>query len=135
MTDTSETRRGCCPDASLNRRMGLHSTIAAARTRSQRVNDMGNEVPTPTCNSLSHVLSGMFHSTSDKIAWAAAGVAGGSPLLLRDQIQHINEFALFIGPTLAGIFLTFKIVLVGSQIVGEWINIWKAWWRDEKPKH
>ncbi len=74
-----------------------------------------NKVPTPTCHSLSSLLAGMFQSTSDKAAWAAAGVASSAPLL-KDHLQSVNEYALLLGPILAGIFVASKILLTWIQI-------------------
>lgn len=84
-------------------------------------------MPTPQCHNLSHILSSMFQSTSDKIAWAAAGVAGSAPLW-SDHFQHINDAAVRLGPTLAGIFVTSKIILT-------WVQIVKTWRRSEMPKN
>lgn len=75
-------------------------------------------MPTPTCHSLSNVIGSMFQSTSDKIAWAAAGVAGSAPLL-KDHLQNANEYALLLGPTLAGFFVVSKIILTWVQISKE----------------
>lgn len=80
-------------------------------------------MPTPQCHNLTHILPSMFQSTSDKIAWAAAGVAGSAPLW-SDHFWHINDAAIRFGPTLAGIFVTSKIILT-------WVQIWKAWQRKE----
>jgi hypothetical protein len=75
-------------------------------------------MPTPTCHSLSNILSGMFHTTSDKVALLAAGVASSAPLF-KDHLQHVNEYALMLGPTLAGVFVVSKIVLTWVQISKE----------------
>jgi len=75
-------------------------------------------MPTPSCHTLSNLLTGMFQSTSDKAAWAAAGVASSAPLL-KDHLQSVNEYALMLGPTLAGIFVVSKILLTWIQISKE----------------
>lgn len=78
-------------------------------------------MPTPQCHNLSHILGSMFQSTSDKIAWAAAGVAGSTPLW-SDYFQNVNDAAVRLGPALAGIFVTSKIILTWVQILKEWRN-------------
>jgi hypothetical protein len=75
-------------------------------------------MPTPNCHHLSSVLASMFQSTSDKIAWAAAGVAGSAPLW-SDYFQHVNDAAVRMGPTLAAIFVCSKTILVWVQIFKE----------------
>jgi hypothetical protein len=60
----------------------------------------------------------MFQSTSDKAAWAAAGVASSAPLL-KDHLQSVNEYALILGPVLAGVFVASKILLTWIQISKE----------------
>lgn len=94
---------------------------------------MGADVPTPQCNNLSHILRGMFETTSDKIGWAMAGVAS-TPLLFKDYVQHVNEFAILIGPTLASMFLLGKVVLVVSQVVHQWLMTWRDFWRGKRGK-
>lgn len=64
------------------------------------------------------MIGGMFQSPSDKIAWAAATVASGAPLL-KDHLQNANEYALLLGPTLAGVFVASKIILTWVQISKE----------------
>lgn len=80
-------------------------------------------MPTPQCHNLSHILGSMFQSTSDKIAWAAAGVAGSAPLW-SDYFQNVNDAAVRLGPTLAAVFVTSKIILT-------WVQIVKTWWQKE----
>jgi hypothetical protein len=91
---------------------------------------MERELPTPTCHSLSSILGSMFHSTSDRIALAASGVAS-APLFLQSHVKDANEFIVFVAPTLASIFLALKIILVIPQILAEWSRFWSKWWRKE----
>ena len=78
-------------------------------------------MPTPCCHSLSNMLNGMFQTTADKAAFVAAGVIGSSPLW-RDYFQHVNDAAVLLGPPLAAVFVTSKIVLTWVQIARE---LWK----------
>ncbi|WP_330084850.1 hypothetical protein [Methylocystis iwaonis] len=73
-------------------------------------------MPTPQYH-LQNLLGGMLSTTSDRVAFAVAGVAGSAPLW-KEQAQEISELAALVGPILAGLFVLSKIILT-------WIQIWK----------
>lgn len=66
---------------------------------------------------LQNLLGGMLSTTSDRVAFAVAGLAGSAPLW-KEQAREISELAALAGPILAGLFVVSKIILT-------WIQIWK----------
>jgi hypothetical protein len=64
------------------------------------------------------IVDGLFHSTSDKIAWIAAGGGAAAPVIA-DYLHGINSAAVWLGPPLAAIFVTSKTILVWIQISNE----------------
>ncbi|BDV33908.1 hypothetical protein [Methylocystis iwaonis] len=73
-------------------------------------------MPTPQYH-LQNLLGGMLSTTSDRVAFAVAGVAGSAPLW-KEQAREISELAALVGPILAGLFVISKIILT-------WVQIWK----------
>jgi len=76
-------------------------------------------MPTSTCHSLSRmIVDSMFQTTSDKLAWVAAGGLTSAPVLA-DYLHGINSAAIWLGPPLAAIFVASKTILVWMQISKE----------------
>lgn len=74
-------------------------------------------MPTPQ-HHLGNLLNGLIATTADRVALAAAGIAGSAPLW-RVKGADISDFFAMLGPVLAGVF-------VASRIVLTWVQIWKA---------
>lgn|GEM_PF-2743009 len=76
-------------------------------------------MPTSTCHSLSKmIVDSMFETTSDKLAWIAAGAGAAAPVFA-DYLHGINSAAVWMGPPLAAIFVASKTILVWVQIAKE----------------
>jgi hypothetical protein len=73
-------------------------------------------MPTPEYH-LRNMLGEMIHTTSDRVALVAAGVAGTAPLW-KDRVRDISDIAAASGPILAALFIVSKIILT-------WVHIWK----------
>jgi hypothetical protein len=67
---------------------------------------------------LASLSNGLIATTADRVALAAAGIAGSTPLW-REKSGEVSDFFALIGPILAGVFVLSRIVLT-------WIQIWKA---------
>ena len=73
-------------------------------------------MPTPACHSLSKmIVDSMFQTTSDKLAWVAAGASASAPALA----DYLHGSAVWLGPPLAAIFVASKTILVWVQIAKE----------------
>jgi hypothetical protein len=71
-------------------------------------------MPTPEYH-LRNMVGEMIQSTSDRVAFVAAGVAGTAPLW-KDSVRDISDIAAAIGPILAALVVVLKIILTAVQI-------------------
>lgn len=80
-------------------------------------------MPTPQCQThllaaTVHVVGGLFERMSDRVAFVVAG-AGFAVPWYRAWLDSVNNVFLALAPTLAGLFLLGKVVLVVWQIRNE----------------